>query len=61
MSWIALRAAVGNGENGMPRPDDWTVDLPDQFTAADRIAKRRGLSRADGNWLRRRSCRRRAW
>ena len=39
MSWIALRAAVGNGENGMPRPDDWAVDLPDQFTAADRIAE----------------------
>ena len=47
MSWIALRAAVGDGSNGMPRPDDWTVDLPDQFTAADRIAERRGLSRAD--------------
>ncbi|MFN3339642.1 MAG: steroid 3-ketoacyl-CoA thiolase [Dietzia sp.] len=46
MSWIALRAAVGNGENGMPRPDDWEVDLPDQFTAADRIAARRGITRA---------------
>jgi len=31
----------------MPRPDDWTVDLPDQFTAADRIADRRGITRAD--------------
>jgi tRNA threonylcarbamoyladenosine biosynthesis protein TsaB len=38
MSWLSLRAAVGNGENGMPRPDDWEIDLPDQFTAADRIA-----------------------
>ena len=47
MSWIALRAAVGDGSNGMPRPDDWDIDLPDQFTAADRIAQRRGLSRAD--------------
>lgn len=47
MSWLSLRAAVGNGENGMPRPDDWAIDLPDQFTAADRIAARRGLSRAD--------------
>ena len=45
MSWIALRAAVGNGENGMPRPDDWELDLPDQFTAADRIAARRGITR----------------
>lgn len=47
MSWIALRAAVGDGSNGMPRPDDWTLDLPDQFTAADRIAKRRGFTRED--------------
>lgn len=45
MSWIALRAAVGDGSNGMPRPDDWAVDLPDQFTAADRIANRRGITR----------------
>lgn len=47
MSTVGLRAAVGDGENGMPRPDDWDLDLPDQFTAADRIARRRGLSRAD--------------
>ncbi|NAS24631.1 steroid 3-ketoacyl-CoA thiolase [Herbidospora sp. NEAU-GS84] len=30
-----------------PRPDDWSIDLPDQFTAAERIAARRGLTRAD--------------
>lgn len=30
-----------------PRPDDWSIDLPDQFTAADRIAGRRGITRAD--------------
>ena len=30
-----------------PRPPDWEVDLPDQFTAAERIAARRGLGRAD--------------
>ena len=47
MSWLSLRAAVGDGANGMPRPDDWNVDLPDQFTAADRIANRRGITRAD--------------
>ncbi|MEV0404700.1 steroid 3-ketoacyl-CoA thiolase [Actinoallomurus sp. NPDC050550] len=29
------------------RPDDWSIDLPDQFTAAERIAARRGLTRAD--------------
>ncbi|GAA0417386.1 putative acetyl-CoA acetyltransferase FadA [Acrocarpospora corrugata] len=28
-----------------PRPDDWRIDLPDQFTAAERIARRRGLTR----------------
>ncbi|MGW0070044.1 steroid 3-ketoacyl-CoA thiolase [Streptosporangium sandarakinum] len=28
-----------------PRPDDWAIDLPDQFTAAERIARRRGLTR----------------
>ena len=30
-----------------PRPDDWAIDLPDQFTAAERIAERRGITRAD--------------
>ncbi|TNY38505.1 steroid 3-ketoacyl-CoA thiolase [Thermomonospora catenispora] len=30
-----------------PRPDDWSLDVPDQFTAAERIARRRGLTRAD--------------
>ena len=47
MSWLSLRAAVGDGSNGMPRPDDWNIDLPDQFTAADRIAKHRGITRSD--------------
>ena len=47
MSWLSLRAAVGDGSNGMPRPDDWNIDLPDHFTAADRIAQRRGLTRSD--------------
>jgi acetyl-CoA C-acetyltransferase len=30
-----------------PRPDDWSIDLPDQFTAAERIAARRGVTRDD--------------
>ncbi|ASU85236.1 acetyl-CoA C-acyltransferase [Nocardiopsis gilva YIM 90087] len=30
-----------------PRPHDWSLDLPDQFTAAERIAHRRGLTRRD--------------
>ncbi|MCK5755074.1 MAG: acetyl-CoA C-acyltransferase, partial [Mycobacterium sp.] len=28
-------------------PSSWDIDLPDQFTAAERIAKRRGISRED--------------
>jgi acetyl-CoA C-acetyltransferase len=46
MSRIPLGANVPPGL-GDPRPDDWTIDLPNQFEAADRIARRRGLSRAD--------------
>ncbi|MFF5259034.1 steroid 3-ketoacyl-CoA thiolase [Actinomadura viridis] len=30
-----------------PRPDDWSLDMPNQFEAAERIARRRGLTRAD--------------
>jgi acetyl-CoA C-acetyltransferase len=30
-----------------PRPDDWSLDMPNQFEAAERIAKRRGIIRAD--------------
>jgi acetyl-CoA C-acetyltransferase len=28
-----------------PRPSDWSIDIPDQFLAADRIAGRRGITR----------------
>ncbi|GAA4127407.1 steroid 3-ketoacyl-CoA thiolase [Actinomadura keratinilytica] len=30
-----------------PRPDDWSIDMPNQFEAAERIARRRGLTRDD--------------
>ncbi|WP_433327181.1 steroid 3-ketoacyl-CoA thiolase [Spirillospora sp. CA-294931] len=30
-----------------PRPDDWSLDMPNQFEAAERIARRRGLTRDD--------------
>ncbi|GAB3653399.1 steroid 3-ketoacyl-CoA thiolase [Actinocorallia lasiicapitis] len=30
-----------------PRPADWSIDMPNQFEAAHRIAERRGLTRAD--------------
>ncbi|NUU23386.1 MAG: steroid 3-ketoacyl-CoA thiolase [Streptomycetaceae bacterium] len=29
------------------KPDDWAIDMPDQFTAAERIAENRGITRAD--------------
>lgn len=46
MSRIPLGGNVPPGL-GDPRPDDWTIDMPNQFEAADRIARNRGLSRAD--------------
>jgi acetyl-CoA C-acetyltransferase len=46
MSRVPLRANVGV-DVGTPRPDSWSIDLPNQFVAAERIATRRGLSRAD--------------
>ena len=46
MSRIPLGANVPPG-TGDPRPDDWDIDMPNQFEAADRLAGRRGLTRAD--------------
>ena len=46
MSRIPLGGNVPAGL-GDPRPDDWSIDMPNQFEAADRIAKHRGISRAD--------------
>jgi acetyl-CoA C-acetyltransferase len=46
MSRIPLGGNVPPGL-GDPRPDDWSIDLPNQFEAADRIARNRGLTRAD--------------
>jgi acetyl-CoA C-acetyltransferase len=46
MSRIPLGANVPAGL-GDPRPDDWDIDLPNQFEAADRIARHRGLTRQD--------------
>ncbi|MEV5412546.1 steroid 3-ketoacyl-CoA thiolase [Thermopolyspora sp. NPDC052614] len=43
---VMSRAPLGsNVRPANPRPDDWSIDLPDQFTAAERIAVRRGLTR----------------
>ncbi|MHB8669273.1 MAG: steroid 3-ketoacyl-CoA thiolase [Acidimicrobiales bacterium] len=49
---VEAMSRVGLGENvynapGVPRPEDFPWDLPDQFGAAERIAKRRGLTRKD--------------
>ncbi|WP_244928806.1 steroid 3-ketoacyl-CoA thiolase [Nocardioides sp. W7] len=44
MSRVFLGAALAPG-TGLPTPDSWSLDLPDQFTAAERIADRRGLTR----------------
>ncbi|WP_370290346.1 steroid 3-ketoacyl-CoA thiolase [Nocardioides sp.] len=46
MSRVPLGANVPAG-TGDPRPADWTIDMPNQFEAADRIARHRGISRAD--------------
>ncbi len=46
MSRIPLGGNVPQGL-GSPRPDGWTIDMPDQFGGADRIARNRGLTRED--------------
>jgi acetyl-CoA C-acetyltransferase len=44
MSRIPLGGNVPPGL-GDPRPDDWDIDMPNQFEAADRIARNRGFTR----------------
>ena len=46
MSRIPLGGNVPPGL-GDPRPDDWSIDMPNQFEGADRIARDHGISRAD--------------
>ena len=46
MSRVPLGTSAMAG-GGTPRPAGWTIDMPNQFEAAERIAKRRGLGRAD--------------
>ncbi|NBE96530.1 steroid 3-ketoacyl-CoA thiolase [Nonomuraea sp. KC401] len=49
---VMSRAPLGsNVRPARPRPDDWNIDLPDQFTAAERIARRRGLTRERLDWF----------
>ena len=46
MSRVPLRTNLAVNA-GTPRPESWDIDLPNQYVAAERIAKLRGLSRAD--------------
>jgi acetyl-CoA C-acetyltransferase len=46
MSRVPLGTSAMAG-GGTPRPAGWTIDMPNQFEAAERIARRRGLGRAD--------------
>ena len=53
---IEAMSRVGLGANAGPdrskiRAESWDIDMPDQFTAAERIAKRRGITRADVDHL----------
>ncbi|RMI28258.1 steroid 3-ketoacyl-CoA thiolase [Nocardia stercoris] len=47
MSHVPLGANLNPEVAGPRRPASWKIDLPDQFGAAERIAKRRGLTRTD--------------
>jgi acetyl-CoA C-acetyltransferase len=49
---IESMSRVGLGDNvapgtGDPRPASWDIDMPNQFEAADRIARNRGFTRED--------------
>ncbi|MDX6268571.1 MAG: acetyl-CoA C-acetyltransferase, partial [Frankiales bacterium] len=46
MSRVPLGANVANGP-GTTRDSDWDIDMPNQFEAAERIAKNRGITRDD--------------
>jgi acetyl-CoA C-acetyltransferase len=46
MSRVPLRANLGT-DVGAPRPASWSIDLPNQYVAAERIAAHRGLRRED--------------
>src|SRR6476659_9437720 len=46
MSRVGLGANAGP-DRGRIRAASWDIDMPDQFTAAERIAQRRGITRAD--------------
>ncbi len=45
------RTADGQFPNGRSKADDFPLDVPDQFGAAERIAARRGITRAEVDHL----------
>ena len=55
MSAVWLGANVPNNDgvyiNGRSKPEDFALDMPDQFGAAERIAARRGITRDDVDFL----------
>ncbi|HUA95811.1 MAG TPA: steroid 3-ketoacyl-CoA thiolase [Acidimicrobiales bacterium] len=51
MSRIPLGANASAPGVGRALPEDLPYDMPDQFTAAERIAKKRGITREDVDWL----------
>lgn len=46
MSRVFLGQAL-TPDTGSPAPADFALDMPDQFNAAERIARKRGITRAD--------------
>ncbi|MFL6116187.1 MAG: steroid 3-ketoacyl-CoA thiolase [Catenulispora sp.] len=46
MSRVPLGANAKSGF-GRPQPDEWSLDMPNQFEAAERIARKHGITRAD--------------
>jgi acetyl-CoA C-acetyltransferase len=46
MSRVPLGANRGV-DAGSPRPGSWSIDMPNQYSAAERIAVRRGITRED--------------
>ncbi len=50
MSRVGLGANAMNGP-GSSKPEGFPWDMPDQFTAAERIATKYGITRQDVDWL----------
>ncbi len=51
MTRVPLGANRGEGLHVQIVPDSWTIDMPNQFLAAERIAQRRGITREQADAL----------